>query len=52
MKILLNCPEYYDFHRAHKSLLYSNRIIYSPDFPVFKQDNGTFLDKPYLRVCS
>lgn len=47
-KSLLNCPEYYEFHRAHKSLLYSNRIIYSPNCPVFKKDDGTLLETPYL----
>lgn len=45
---LLKCPDYYDFHRSHKSLLYSDRIIYSPDCPVFKNDDGTLLEEPYL----
>ena len=45
---LLKCPEYYDFHRSHKSLLYSERIIYSPDCPVFRNDEGTLLEEPYL----
>ncbi|HBB30973.1 MAG TPA: TIGR02452 family protein [Cyanobacteria bacterium UBA8803] len=47
-KSLLQCPEYYDFHRSHKSLLYSDRIIYSPNCPVFRRDDGTLLDIPYL----
>ena len=47
-KSLVKCPQYYDFHRSHRSLLYSNRIIYSPDCPVFKKDDGTLLDEPYL----
>lgn len=33
---LLTQPEYYDFHRGHRSLLYSDRIIYSPDVPFFR----------------
>lgn len=44
---LLRCPEYYDFHRSHKSLLYSDRTIYSPGCPVFKRDDGTLLEHPY-----
>ena len=47
-KSLVNCPNYYDFHRAHKSLLYSNRTIYSPDCPIFRRDDGTLLETPYL----
>jgi uncharacterized protein (TIGR02452 family) len=45
---LLKCPEYYDFHRFHGSLLYSDRIIYSPGCPVFRTDDGTLLEQPYL----
>jgi uncharacterized protein (TIGR02452 family) len=45
---LLRCPEYYDFHRSHSSLLYSDRIIYSPGCPVFRRDDGTLLEQPYL----
>jgi uncharacterized protein (TIGR02452 family) len=47
-KSLLKCPQYYEFHRSHKSLLYSDRIIYSPNCPVFKNDDGTLLNTPYL----
>ncbi|MEH2060068.1 MAG: TIGR02452 family protein [Nostoc sp.] len=47
-KSLLKCREYYDFHRAHKSLLYSDRIIYSPGCPVFRKDDGTLLEEAYL----
>jgi len=46
-KSLLKCPEYYDYHRSHKSLLYSDRIIYSPNCPVFRKDDGTLLETPY-----
>lgn len=45
---LLKCPEYYNFHRSYKSLLYSDRMIYSPGCPVFKNDEGTLLEQPYL----
>lgn len=47
-KSLVKCPQYYEFHRANRSLLYSNRIIYSPGCPVFKKDDGSLLEKPYL----
>jgi uncharacterized protein (TIGR02452 family) len=44
---LLRCPEYYEFNRNSRSLLYSNHIIYSPGCPVFRTDDGTLLDEPY-----
>ncbi|MEQ8381757.1 MAG: TIGR02452 family protein [Coleofasciculus sp. A1-SPW-01] len=46
-KSLLKCPDYYDYHRSHKSLLYSDRIIYSPGCPIFRKDDGTLLEQPY-----
>lgn len=46
-KSLLKCPEYYEYHRSHKSLLYSDRIIYSPGCPIFRNDDGTLLEQPY-----
>ncbi len=46
-KSLLMCPEYYDFHRANESLLYSDRMIYSPSCLVLKNDDGTLLEEPY-----
>jgi len=45
---LMQCQEYYNYHRAHRNLLYSNRMIYSPHCPVFRQDDGRLLDTPYL----
>ena len=47
-KSLVRCPQYYEFHRANRSAFYSNRMIYSPACPVFRKDDGTFLDKPFL----
>ncbi|MDK3159732.1 TIGR02452 family protein [Kamptonema cortianum] len=44
---LLKCPAYYEFHRQARSLLYSDRIIYSPNCPVFRKDDGTLLERPY-----
>lgn len=40
-------PEYYEFHRAQRDLLYSDRVIYSPRVPVFRDDDGRLLDEPY-----
>ncbi|RUT08981.1 hypothetical protein DSM106972_010340 [Dulcicalothrix desertica PCC 7102] len=45
---LLKCPEHYNFHRGYKSLLYTDRMIYSPGCPVFKDDEGTLLEQPYF----
>jgi uncharacterized protein (TIGR02452 family) len=41
-------PEFYSFHREHRDLLYSDRVIYSPGVPVFRDDDGTLLEEPYL----
>lgn len=45
---LLQCRSYYNYHRSQKSCLYSDWMIYSPRCPVFRQDNGTLLESPYL----
>jgi uncharacterized protein (TIGR02452 family) len=39
--------EFYDFHRRQGDLRYSDRIIYSPGVPVFRDDDGTLLEEPY-----
>jgi uncharacterized protein (TIGR02452 family) len=38
----------YEFHRQQRDLLYSSYAIYSPDVPVFRDDDGELLEKPYL----
>lgn len=43
---LLKGWKYYEFHREHRSLLYSDRMIYSPNCPVFKDDDGNLLEQP------
>jgi uncharacterized protein (TIGR02452 family) len=43
---LRSVPEFYAFHRASADLRYSDRVIYSPDVPVFRRDDGQ-LDHPY-----
>lgn len=40
-------PKFYEFHRKQKNLLYSDHMIYSPDVPVFRNDEGDLLDRPY-----
>jgi uncharacterized protein (TIGR02452 family) len=47
-KSLLKCSEYYDYHRGSRSLLYSDRMIYSPGCPVFKKDDGSLLSTSYI----
>lgn len=37
----------YDRHRAGDAV-YSDFVIYSPDVPVFRDDNGMLLEEPYL----
>ncbi|WP_394613341.1 TIGR02452 family protein [Lentzea sp. JNUCC 0626] len=39
--------DFYAFHRAHEDLTYSDRVIYSPQVPVFKDDRGNLLPEPY-----
>lgn len=44
---LLAAPEYYEFHRAGGSALYSHHMIYSPDVPVFRNDEDELIDDPW-----
>ncbi|MFF3691067.1 TIGR02452 family protein [Streptomyces sp. NBC_00390] len=44
---LLRAPEYYAHHRTNRTPFYSDRIIHSPDVPVFRDDRGALLDTPY-----
>ncbi|MDZ7694632.1 MAG: TIGR02452 family protein [Balneolaceae bacterium] len=44
---LKQCPSYYEYHRSHRSTLYSDRMIWSPGCPVFRTDDGTLLNEPY-----
>ncbi|MCM0677721.1 TIGR02452 family protein [Micromonospora phytophila] len=45
---LLAAPEFYAFHRGQRDVRYSDRVIYSPGVPVFRDDKGNLLDQPYL----
>lgn len=42
------CEEYYTANRRCGSLLYTDHAIFSGDVPVFKNDAGELLDRPYL----
>lgn len=39
--------EFYAHHRAHSDLIYTDRVIYSPAVPVFRDDKGHLLPEPY-----
>ncbi len=42
-----SAPEFYEHHRRETSLLYSDRVILSPDVPVIRDDDGVLLAEPY-----
>jgi uncharacterized protein (TIGR02452 family) len=44
---LLRVPEYYAAHRADGDPAYSDRVICSPDVPVFRDENLALLAMPY-----
>ena len=37
----------YEFHRARHDALYTDYVLYSPDVPVFRGDDGSLLEEPY-----
>lgn len=45
---LLQAQDYYAAHRASPDPLYSNRVIWSPDVPVHRDDDGLLLSRPDL----
>jgi uncharacterized protein (TIGR02452 family) len=40
-------PEFYEFHRRQADPRYSDRIVCSPTVPVFRDDAGALLARPY-----
>lgn len=44
---LANQDRYYNANRKCKTALYTNHIIYSPDVPVFRDDNDRVLEEPF-----
>jgi uncharacterized protein (TIGR02452 family) len=45
---MLKWPEHFDYHRKNINTLYSDRMIYSPGVPVFRDDDDQLLEDPYL----
>jgi len=39
--------EFYVYHRSHRELTYTDRVIYSPGVPVFRDDRAALLTQPY-----
>ena len=44
---LLAAGDFYTHHRAHTEPVYTDRVIYSPAVPVFRDDDGELLAAPY-----
>jgi uncharacterized protein (TIGR02452 family) len=40
--------EFYEYNRRESSCLYSDWMIYSPKVPVFRNDDGSLVQTPYL----
>ncbi len=45
---LRQCPQHYAFHRSMDTCLYSDRMIYSPNCPIIRDEGGNWLAEPYL----
>ena len=43
----LNGNPMYEYHRANRNPFYSDFVLYSPDVPVFRTDEGDLLETPY-----
>lgn len=44
---LMQHQQMYEFNRLRKTMLYSDYMIYAPAVPVFRDDEGCFLEKVY-----
>ena len=44
---LTTVPTFYEHHRADRDPRYSDRVIYTPEVPVFRDDTGRLLHHPY-----
>ncbi|MFT6334827.1 MAG: hypothetical protein ACJATI_001573 [Halioglobus sp.] len=42
---LLGCTEYYETNRKQKSCFYTDYMIYTPQTPIFKKENGENMDQ-------
>ncbi|QIF00226.1 TIGR02452 family protein [Roseimicrobium sp. ORNL1] len=45
---LTSVPQYYEANRACRSSLYTDWMIWSPEVPFFRDDEGSLLDVPVL----
>ena len=45
---LVKQTRYYEYNRNKRTALYSDYIIYTPDVPVFRDDSGVLIERPYL----
>jgi uncharacterized protein (TIGR02452 family) len=45
---LQKCWDFYERHRALSSMLYTDAMIWSPNCPIFRNDDGVLLDEPQL----
>lgn len=45
---LLACPEYYEANKEHDRPDWTDHMIYHPNVPVFRNDRGDWLAKPFL----
>ncbi|MFY0582740.1 TIGR02452 family protein [Cystobacter fuscus] len=45
---LLRQPDYYAENRRQPSMLYTEHLIYSPEVPFFRDEQGTLLERPFL----
>ena len=45
---LITQNAYYDVNRGCRTALYTDHMIYSPNVPVFRRDEGRLLTEPYL----
>lgn len=43
----LDGREMYSFHRARRDPMYTHWVIWSPEVPVFREDDGTLLEEPW-----
>ncbi|WNG23539.1 TIGR02452 family protein [Cystobacter fuscus] len=44
---LLTQPEYYTANRAEPSMLYTDHLIYSPQVPFFRDEEGQLVERPF-----
>jgi len=44
---LLTVPAYYDRHRDNRSALYLDLVVFSPDVPFMRDDDGGWFDEPF-----